>query len=86
MKKFSISKQTSDNIEKYLVEKFDYVITVCDKAKESCPLFPGTNKTLHWNFPDPAETTGTNEEKINRFREVRNLIEEKILEFLKGFK
>ncbi len=78
-----ISKQTSDNIEKYLDERFDFVITVCDKAKESCPLFTNTNKTLHWSFPDPAETVGTTEEKINKFREVRNQIEEKIIKFLK---
>lgn len=81
-----ISKQTSDNIKKYSNEKFDFVITVCDKAKESCPLFPNTNKILHWSFSDPAETMGTIEEKINKFREVRNQIEEKIIEFLKGFK
>lgn len=85
-KGINISKQNSDNIEKYSNEKFDFVITVCDKAKESCPLFPNTNKTLHWSFSDPAETVGTIEEKINKFREVRNQIEEKIIEFLKGFK
>lgn len=85
-KGINISKQTSDNIEKYSNGKFDFVITVCDKAKESCPIFPNTNKTLHWSFPDPAETVGTFEEKINKFREVRNQIEEKIIEFLKGFK
>lgn len=63
-----------------------FVITVCDKAKESCPLFPNTNKTLHWSFPDPDETLGTAEERLKKFREVRDLIEEKIIEFLKGFK
>jgi arsenate reductase len=85
-KSIDISKQTSDKIEKYLNEKFDFVITVCDKAKESCPLFPNTNETLHWSLPDPGETVGTIEERINKFREVRNQIEEKIIEFLKEFK
>jgi arsenate reductase len=85
-KGINISKQTSDNIEKYLNEKFDFVITVCDKAKESCPIFPNTNKTLHWSFSDPSETVGTIEEKMNKFREVRNQIDEKIIEFLKGYK
>lgn len=85
-KGIDISKQTSDNIKKYINEKFDFVITVCNKAKESCPLFPNASKTLHWSFTDPAETTGTIEVKINKFREVRNQIEEKIIEFLKEFK
>jgi arsenate reductase len=85
-KGIDISQQTSDNIEKYLNEKFDYVVTVCDKAKESCPLFPNTNKIIHWSFPDPVKTTGTIKEKINKFRKVRDLIEEKTIEFLKGFK
>lgn len=82
----NISNQTSDSIDKYYNENFDFVITVCDKAKESCPVFPNTNKTLHWSFPDPAEAQGTIEEKLIEFREVRNLIEEKIVEFLKDFK
>jgi arsenate reductase (thioredoxin) len=85
-KDINISKQTSDNIDKYYNENFDFVITVCDKAKESCPLFPNTFKTLHWSLPDPAETQGTIEEKLIKFREVRNLIDEKIIEFLKDFK
>jgi arsenate reductase (thioredoxin) len=85
-KNIDISKQTSDSLEKYNNEQFDFVITVCDKAKESCPLFPNTNKTLHWSFPDPAETQGIIEDKLIKFREVRDMIEEKILEFLKDFK
>jgi arsenate reductase (thioredoxin) len=51
-KNIDISKQSSDSLEKYNNEQFDFVITVCDKAKESCPLFLNTNKTLHWSFPN----------------------------------
>jgi arsenate reductase (thioredoxin) len=85
-KNIDISKQTSDSLEKYNNEQFDFVITVCDKAKESCPLFPNTNKTIHWSFPDPAETQGKMEEKLMVFRKIRNLIEEKIVGFLKDIK
>ena len=85
-KGIDISKQTSNSIEEYSNKKFDFVITVCDKAKESCPLFQNANETLHWSFPDPAEFMGGIDEKMNKFREVRDQIEEKIIEFLKNFK
>ncbi|MHB8281145.1 MAG: arsenate reductase ArsC [Candidatus Humimicrobiaceae bacterium] len=85
-KGIDISNQTSDRIDKYINNKFDYVITVCDKAKETCPIFPNAKTNLHWSFADPADTVGTYEEKINKFRNVRNQIEEKIIQFLKEFK
>ena len=80
-----ISNQTSDGIEKYINNEFDYVITVCDKAKETCPVFLSAKTSLHWSFIDPADAVGTYVERINKFREVRDQIEEKITRFLKEF-
>jgi len=69
-----ISKHTSNNINEYLNIDFDYVITVCDNAKESCPYFPTKAVKLHYNFPDPAKATGTEEEIKAQFESVRNMI------------
>jgi len=77
-KGIDISQHTSDHIDKYMGVEFDYVITVCDNAKESCPYFP-TNKTKwHWSFEDPSTATGTEEEKLARFREIREQIEKRL--------
>lgn len=69
-----ISGHTSNNIEEYRDIAFDYVITVCDNAKESCPNFPTNAVKLHHNFPDPAKAIGTEEEVMEHFREVREMI------------
>lgn len=69
-----ISKHTSNQVDEYLAVPFDYVITVCDNANEACPYFPGKVQRFHQNFPDPAKATGTSEEVINEFREVRGMI------------
>jgi arsenate reductase len=69
-----ISAHTSDNIDEYYEIPFDYVITVCDNAKESCPYFPTKAIKLHQNFPDPAKATGTEEQILEQFREVREMI------------
>jgi arsenate reductase len=69
-----ISHYTSNNVNEYADVKFDYVITVCDNAKENCPYFPATVKTLHHNFPDPAKAKGTDEEIMKSFRDVREMI------------
>jgi arsenate reductase len=61
---------------------FGYVITVCDEtAAEKCPIFPGPATRLHWSFPDPAEVTGTQEEKLAAVREIRDAIRERIEEW-----
>ena len=82
-KGIDISGQKSKNINQYIDSKFDYVITVCDNAKENCPYFPGGATYLHWSFPDPDIFTGNEEDRINEFRKVRDAIENKILNFLK---
>jgi arsenate reductase len=69
-----ISHHTSNKIDEYEDSEFDFVITVCDNAKERCPYFPATVKTIHHNFPDPAKATGSDTELMQKFRDVRNLI------------
>ena len=69
-----ISQHTSNNIDEYVNIDFDFVITVCDNAKERCPFFPTKAKKFHQNFPDPAKATGTEEAILEQFREVRQMI------------
>lgn len=71
-----ISSHTSNHIDEYLNEDFDLVITVCDSAKERCPVFPSSSEKRHHNFPDPATAEGTEEEILDQFRDVRDQIKE----------
>lgn len=75
-----LSGHTSNHIDEYLEIPMDLVITVCDHAKERCPVFPGGVKTVHHNFPDPAKAEGSEEEIAASFRDVR----EQIREYLVG--
>lgn len=67
-----ISGQESKTLERYLNEPWDYVITVCDQANEACPLFPAGKRRLHWSFPDPSQATGTEEQQLKVYRQVRD--------------
>ncbi len=69
-----ISGQHSKVLTEYLTQPFDYVITVCDQANETCPVFPGAKNWLHWSFPDPSKATGTEEEQLAVYRQVRDAI------------
>jgi len=69
-----ISHQTSNNVSEYSNIDFDFIITVCDNAKEQCPVFPSSAKKFHQNFADPAKITGTEEEIKGLFRKVRDEI------------
>ena len=69
-----ISQHTSNNVNEYRDIEFDYVITVCDNARERCPYFPSGAKKFHYNFPDPAKAKGTEKEVMKQFREVRDMI------------
>ncbi|WP_342648443.1 arsenate reductase ArsC [Mucilaginibacter sp. CSA2-8R] len=69
-----ISGHTSNHVDEYQNIPFDYVITVCDNAKEACPYFPGDVQRFHYNFPDPAKATGTPEQVMQEFRRVRDMI------------
>lgn len=78
-----ISNHTSNNITEYFGLDFDYVITVCDNAKERCPYFPTKAQKFHYNFPDPAKATGTDDEMMDEFRKVRLLIKDYCNQFIK---
>jgi arsenate reductase (thioredoxin) len=71
-----ISSNTSNNIDEYFDIDFDFVITVCDNAKERCPFFPTKAVKLHYNFPDPAKAVGSEDEILEQFRIVREMIKD----------
>lgn len=73
-----ISRQTSKDVATLLGQHIPYVVTVCDNAKERCPIFPGTWTFLHWSLEDPAQAAGTHDEKLAVFRRVRDQIIEHI--------
>lgn len=77
-----ISNHTSNNITEYHGINFDFVITVCDNAKERCPFFPTQAQKFHYNFPDPAKAVGTEEEIKAQFREVRQQIKDYCKNFI----
>jgi arsenate reductase (thioredoxin) len=77
-----ISGHTSNNIDEYTSVPFDFILTVCDHAKENCPYFPSDAQRFHYNFPDPAKATGTEEEIMQQFRAVRTLIKDYCREFV----
>jgi arsenate reductase len=76
-----ISGHRSKSVDEFAARDFDYVLTVCDNAKESCPIYPGHGNRLHHNFQDPGAVEGSNEERLAAFRRVRD----QIREYLKAF-
>lgn len=77
-----LSSHSSKTLERFLTQKLDYVITVCDRANESCPIFPGDTKRIHWGFDDPSSATGTDAERLASFRRIRDEIAALIRIFL----
>ena len=77
-----ITNQYSKTVNEFLGEDFSYVITVCDGAKERCPVFPGKYNAIHWSIEDPASAEGTENERINVFRRVRQNILERVNHFV----
>lgn len=77
-----ISQNKSKSVEKYRKKKFDVVVTVCDNAAEECPVWLGDGQVVNISFPDPAEATGTDEEKMEVFRSVRDDIRRRIYYYL----
>jgi len=71
----------SKSVSEYLDEPFDYVITVCDQAREACPIFPGQHESIHWGFDDPAAAQGTDDERLAVFRRVMGEISLRIKPF-----
>ncbi|SMB83733.1 protein tyrosine phosphatase [Hymenobacter roseosalivarius DSM 11622] len=80
-----ISHHTSNHVDEYAAVSFDYVITVCDNAREACPVFPSSATKLHHNFPDPARATGTPDEIINQFRVVRDEVKAYAQDFTRRY-
>ncbi len=78
-----ISAHTSNNVNEYSNVNFDYVITVCDNAKENCPYFPTEAIKIHHNFPDPAKANGSEEEIMQEFTRVRELIKVYVKQFIR---
>jgi arsenate reductase len=79
-----ISQQTSKSYDQFLEERFDYLITLCDEAARTCPVFPGEGERLHWPLDDPATAIGTIDERLEVFRRVRDEIKTKVEEFLRS--
>jgi arsenate reductase len=77
-----IREARSKSVTEFLGQSFDYVITVCDRARESCPVFPGGSRTLHWGFDDPAEAEGTEAERSAVFERVLLEISRRIHAFV----
>ncbi|KPQ43284.1 MAG: arsenate reductase [Candidatus Methanoperedens nitroreducens] len=75
-----ISGHRSKSVQEFQGTKFDFVITTCDAARETCPVFPGKARHLHWSFNDPAEAKGSEDEILSAFRKVRDEIKSKIQE------
>lgn len=78
----NIAQNESKSVNLFQGQSFELVITVCDNAKESCPVFPGASQTLHWPFDDPADATGSDDEKMVFFRRVRDEIHQRIRDYL----
>lgn len=84
-KGIDLDNNKTEHVEKYINDTFDYVITVCDSAKETCPVFMGDVKhALHMGFEDPAEATGTEEEQLKVYKEIRDQIEQEFYAFFKN--
>jgi arsenate reductase (thioredoxin) len=77
-----IRAHRSKHLDEFLQQPFDYVITVCDNAAETCPLFPGPARRIHWSFPDPAAVAGSEAERLASFRQVRDAIEAQLRNWL----
>ncbi len=73
---------TSKTIDVFFSQPWDYVITVCDSANERCPIFPGGTNRIHWSFDDPSQVTGTDEDKLKKFRRVRDEILTRLRQWL----
>ena len=77
-----ISQHFSKDVDRFVANDFDYVITVCDNANENCPVFPGRAKRIHWSFEDPAQVEGNETMRLNAFRIIRDEIKHHIETFI----
>jgi len=79
-----ISRHKSKSISIFAGNKFDYIITLCESAKQNCPFFPGNAVRLHWDIEDPASAAGTEQEILDAFRTVRDKIKNNILDIYRA--
>jgi len=79
-----ISAHRSKSVDEFARQEFDYVVTVCDNAREHCPVFPGKTERIHWSFDDPAKASGDEAARLVVFRRVRDEIENRLREFVSG--
>jgi arsenate reductase len=77
-----ISGHRSKSVDEFAGQVFDYVITVCDNARESCPIFPATTKRIHWSLEDPAAVQGTEEQRLAEFRRIRDQLRSLLRQFV----
>jgi arsenate reductase (thioredoxin) len=76
-----ISGHRSKSVDEFVGQPFDYVVTVCDNARDTCPVFPAGAERIHWSFEDPAAVEGSEVQRLDTFRHTRDLIQQKV----KGF-
>jgi arsenate reductase len=76
-----ITSHRSKSVDEFTGDEFDHIITVCDNARESCPVFPGSAERIHWSFDDPAAVEGSEQERLDAFRRIRD----EIYDRLRGF-
>lgn len=76
-----ISGQCSKSVEKFAGQAFDFVITVCDNARENCPVFPAATRPIHWSIEDPAVVEGSAEKRLAAFRHARDELRERLRRF-----
>ncbi len=76
-----ISSHRSKSVDEFAGQNFDYVVTVCDNARDNCPVFPAGTERLHWSFEDPAAVEGSESERLAAFRRIRNQIHERVKAF-----
>jgi arsenate reductase (thioredoxin) len=82
-KGIDLKGHSSKTLDRFLNDRWDYVITVCDSANERCPIFPGATARIHWSFDDPSAAKGTEEERLMTFRRVRDEITARVDQWLK---
>jgi arsenate reductase len=81
-----ISGHRSKSVDEFTGQHFDYVVTVCDNARDACPVFPGVVNRIHWSFEDPAVAQGSEEERVAESRRIRNQIHERVRGFAGALK
>ncbi len=76
-----ISGHRSKSVDEFAGQNFDYVVTVCDNARDTCPVFPAGTERIHWSFEDPAAVEGSERKRLDAFRRIRDLIHERVKTF-----